>query len=590
MKQFFKYFFASLLGTIVAFFFLGVLGFLVLLGLTSMIDTDEVVTISENTILELNFNRPLPERSYYDPVGFTNLFSTNVGKRIGINDVIKNIKKAAEDKNISGIYIKLDEMNAGGYAVIEPIRNALLEFKESNKFIIAHGNYISQLSYYLGTVADSIFLTPSGQLEFKGLSAELTFFKKTLEKLDIEAQIIRAGKFKSAVEPFILEEMSNESRSQMKSFINSVNDYLLTRISESRGLNIKKLKQLEDNLSIQSPNDGKNEALIDGLKYEVEVNELLKTLSGRSLNQELKKISLKKYSKVEGEDLSYSSNRIAVVYAVGEINFSKGDESSIGKENIINAIRKAGKNDNIKAIVMRVNSPGGSSLISDLIWKEIELAKKQKPFVVSFSSYAASGGYYISCGADKIIAEPTTLTGSIGAFSIIPNSQKFFDNKLGITFDKVTTGKYSDFISGIRQLSPFERKILENQVDSVYNRFVGDVAIGRKMKISEVNDISQGHIWSGLQALEIGLVDEIGGLDYAIEIAAELSEIENYRVVEYPSIRDAYEVFFESLFDESSISTFSPELGSVMSHYSKCLNLLKSSEVLTRLPFEVSVF
>ena len=587
MKQFFKFFFASLLGTIAAFVFIGFFSIILLLGISSMFDTEEIITISPNTILELSFNRQLPERSYYDPMGFSNLFSTNVGKRIGINDVLKCIKKAKVDQNISGIYLKLDDMRAGSYAVIEPVRNALDDFKESGKFIIAHGNNISQLSYYLGSIADSIYLTPSGNLEFKGLSAELTFFKKTLEKLDIVAQIIRAGKFKSAVEPFISENMSAENRLQLKGFINSTYNYLLTKISESRNISSEELGDLADNLSIQFPTDAKKYGLVNDLKYEVEVKELLKQFAGTVTNQSFRTIGLKKYLKVEGVEIPYSSNRIAVIYAVGEITATKGDELTIGKENIVNAIRKAKSNDYVKAIVLRVNSPGGSALISDLIWKEVELAKAKKPVIVSFSSYAASGGYYISCGADRIVSEPTALTGSIGAFSIIPNTQNFFDNKLGITFDKVTTGKYSDFISGIRPLSDYEKRILEKQVDTVYSRFINDVSVGRKMSLKEVDEIAQGRIWSGLQAKEIGLVDELGGLEKAIQIAAEMSGIKSYRIVEYPVIRDAFEVFFESFFNESSINSLTPELKNIYMHYNSAMQIIKNRGIKTRLPFDL---
>ena len=590
MKQFFKYFFASVLGTLSAFILLVVLSFFFLMALVALVDTDETVSISSNTILELELKSKIPERSYYNPIGISNLLSTNIGKKVGLNDVIKSINKAEGDENISGIFLKLDDINAGGWAIIEPIRNALIEFKQSGKFIVAHGNSISQKAYYLGTVADSIFITPTGWLEFKGLYAELTFFKKTLEKLDIEAQIIRAGKFKSAVEPFIAKKMSDENRLQMREFLNSINDHLLSKMSEARGINNEKLKQLEENLAIQFPQDAKEHDLVDNLKYETDVEELLKSWTGRNSDQKLKTVSLKKYLKVEGKDNPYSSNRIAVIYAVGEINASKGNESTIGKKNIIEAIRKARRNDYVKAIVMRVHSPGGNSLISDIIWNEVELAKKEKPFIVSFSRLAASGGYYISCAADKIVAEPTTLTGSIGVFSIIPNTQKFFDNKLGITFDKVMTGKYSDFVSGIRTLTKFEKQILQKQVNRVYEQFVNNVAAGRKLDFSTVDKIGEGRIWSGLQAKEIGLVDELGGLDKAIEIAADISELENYRVVEYPEIRDPFEVFIETLYDDVSLQLFGSELNDIVDHYSKAINLIKGNKIHTRLPFEMNEF
>ena len=590
MKQFFKYFFASVLGTFSALILLMVLAFLFLITLISMIDTDEAVNISPNTILELEFKSNLPERSFYDPIGLSNLFSTNLSKRVGLNDVIKNIKKAENDENILGIYLKLDDVNAGGYAIIEPIRNALLDFKHSGKFIIAHGNSISQKAYYLGTVADSIFITPTGDIEFKGLSAQLTFFKKTLEKLDIEAQIIRVGKFKSAVEPFIAERMSDENRLQVKEFLNSINEHFLLNISTERGIEVSELRQLSNKLVIQSPEIAKEYNLVDNLKYQVEVEEVLRALSGITLDHKIKKVTLKKYLKVEGKEKPYSSDRIAVVYAVGEINSSKGNESTIGKENIVGAIRSARENDYVKAIVMRVNSPGGSALISDIVWKEVELAKKVKPFIVSFSTYAASGGYYISCNADKIVSEPTTLTGSIGVFALIPNTQKFFDNKFGITFDKVTTGQYSDFISGTRSLTNFEKQVLQKQVNKIYHQFVSNVSVGRKLDFEAVDEIGEGRIWSGLQAKEIGLVDEIGGLDKAIEIAADLSNLQNYRIVEYPEIRDPFEVFFETLYDDASVKLIGTDFNDIIQHYSNAISLIKNNKIQTRLPFEINEF
>ncbi len=586
MKQFFKFFFASLLGSVASLIMFFFLSFIILMGMIAMMDSDEVVTISSNTILELEFKRSVPERSQFDDITFSSLTFGNIGKIIGINDIVANLKKAKNDKNISAIYLKLDNFNAGGYATIEPIRNALVDFKESGKPIIAHGNYISQAAYYLASVADTIYLTPTGGVDFKGLSAELTFFKKTLDKLEIEAQVIKVGKFKSAVEPFIVEEMSSENRKQITAFMNSINSHLLRAISVSRNIDEDNLENISNNMFVQSPSDALKYKLVDKLNYEVEVIALLKELTGK---KKLKTISLKKYNKVHGSSVISTPNRIAVIYAVGEINGGKGSESEIGKDNIVDAIRKARENSSVKGIVMRVNSPGGSALISDIIWKEVELAKAEKPFVVSYGKYAASGGYYISCGADKIISEPTTLTGSIGVFSIIPNMQKFFDNKLGITFDGVKTGLYSDFVTGSRPLTTGERAILQRQVNTVYKTFVNNVVIGRKMTFDEVHKIGQGRIWTGLQALEIGLVDELGGLDYAIESVKNLANIEKYKIVEYPVLKEPFEKIFETLQDDISARIFSTEVENIFDHYSKALKMVKSKEVQARLPFEIVV-
>jgi len=586
MKQFFKFFFASFLGTIASLITLFFLFFIIMLGIVSMVSTDETVSISSNTILELEFDKPVPERTQFDNLNLSSFLAIKISKNIGLNDIVENINKAKNDSNIVAIYMKMDDFNAGSYATIEPIRNALIDFKTSKKPIIAHGNYFSQTAYYLASVADSIYLTPTGGIDFRGLNTQLAFFKKTLDKLEIEAQVIKVGKFKSAVEPFLLEGMSEANREQLNAFVNSINNYLLNKISIARKIEASEIQNISNNMLVQSPKDAVDYNLIDKLNYEVDVLEILKNIS---MKKHIKTISLKKYVKVEKPNDAYTSNRIAVIYAIGEINGGEGSETIIGKDNIVDAIRKARKQDNVKAIVMRVNSPGGSALISDLIWKEVELAKAEKPFVVSYGRYAASGGYYISCGADKIIAEPTTLTGSIGVFSIIPNMQKFFDSKLGITFDGVKSGKFSDFASGLRPLNMDEKNILQKQVDFVYSTFVNNVATGRQMSFDEVNNIGQGRIWSGLQAIDLGLVDEIGGLKYAIESAKELAKIDDYKIIEYPAIKEPFQELIETLQEDMSAMLFSDELDNLFSHYSTALNMVKSKEVQARLPFEIEM-
>ena len=586
MKQFFKFFFASLLGTLASIVVLFFLSLFIIIGMVSLVGSEETVSISPKTILELKFEKEIPERSQYDNINISSITLGNIGKVLGLNDIVANLKKAKSDSNITAIYLKLDNFNVGSYSTLEPIRNGLIDFKKSGKAIIAHGNNISQQAYYLASVADTIYLTPTGEFEFKGLSAQLMFFKKTLDKLEIEAQVIKVGKFKSAVEPFIVEGMSDANREQVSSFMNSINNYLLKNIAKARSISEDDVKNVSNNMLIQSPSDGVKYKLIDNLKYEVDVLEILKNISGR---KKLKTISLKKYNRVPMDSEPYTSNRIAVIYAVGEINGGEGSATEIGKDNIVDAIRKARESSNVKGIVMRVNSPGGSALISDIIWKEVELAKAEKPFVVSYGRYAASGGYYISCGADKIISEPTTLTGSIGVFSIIPNMEKFFDNKLGITFDGVKTGKYSDFITASRRLTTNEKAILQKQVNRVYKTFVNNVVAGRKMTFDEVNNIGQGRVWSGLQALNIGLVDEIGGLDYAIKSVKDLAGIDDYKIVEYPKIKDPFEEILEKLQEDISAKIFSSEIDNIFEHYSKALKMVKSKEIQTRLPFEIEI-
>jgi protease-4 len=586
MKQFLKFFFASLLGSLASLIVISFLSIIILVGMVSLLSSEETISVSSKTILELEFKKEVPERSKFDDINMSSITLGEIGKVLGLNDITANLKKAKNDSNIVAIYLKLDNFNAGSYSTIEPIRNGLIDFKKSGKPIIAHGNYISQHAYYLASVADTIYLTSTGGIDFKGLSAQLMFYKKTLDKLDIEAQIIKVGKFKSAVEPFIVEEMSQANRKQVSSFINSINNYLLEKIAEARGFTTDEITNISNNMLVQSPEDAIKYKLVDKLSYEVDVLEKLKEISGR---EKLKTISLKKYNTVPAVSQSYTSNRIAVIYAVGEINGGKGSASEIGKNNIVDAIRKARKNNHVKGIVMRVNSPGGSALISDIIWKEVELAKAVKPFVVSYGKYAASGGYYISCGADKIISEPTTLTGSIGVFSIIPNMQKFFDKKLGITFDGVKTGKYSDFITTSRSLTANEKSILQKQVNAVYKTFVNNVATGRKMTFNEVDEIGQGRVWTGLQAVSIGLVDEIGGLNYAIKTVSDMANIDEYKIVEYPKIKEPFEEILETLQEDISAKLFSKEIDNVFGYYSKALKMVKSKEVQARVPFEIEI-
>jgi len=590
MKQFFKFFFASLLGTITAFI-LAIFGFLFFLMIfVSIFEPAETISISPNTILELNFTSPVPDRTYYDPLKTSDILFPSIGKRIGLNDVIKNIRKAKDDINISGIYLKLDNFNAGGYATIEAIRNELINFKESGKFIIAHGNYISQRAYYLASVADKIFITPTGDFDFKGLSAEVTFFKKTLEKLDIDTQIFKSGKYKSAVEIFENEKLSSANREQISEYLNSIYNRMLKSIENEREIEYLTVKNIADNMLVREPQDAYKFKLVDSLLYEVDVRKELKQLCGITEAQSLKFIPIKKYMRTEGKTGVYSSNRIAVIYALGEIHFGKGDETSIGMENIVQAIRKAVKNKYVKSIVMRVNSGGGVALTADIIWKEVQLAREKKPFIVSFGPVAASGGYYIACAADTIVAEPNTLTGSIGAFAVVPNMNKFFDNKLGITFDRVRTGKYSDLITTTRGLTKDEKAILTNHVNMTYDTFVNRVAAGRGMTFNEVNKIGQGRIWSGTEAKEIGLVDVIGGLDVAVDIAAEKAGIDNYKVVEYPKIRETFEQILEILYEDVSASIFQKEIGAEYKFYTNIINMLKANEVQTRLPFDVEIY
>ncbi len=587
MKQFLKFTFASIVGffislTLLFFFFISISYFV-----ASSIEGGETISVSNNSILKVKLDFTVPERTQLIPIAsFASIPSFD--KTIGLNDIIKSIKKAKNDNKIKGIFLDLDNLEIGGIAKIDAIRRALGDFKTSNKFIIAHGNSISEKAYYLGSVADSIFITPTGTLEFDGFSMEMSFYKKALDKLEIEPQIFQHGKFKSATEPFKFSKMSNENREQLKAYLNSVYKNFISNISESINKPATELVNIANNLEINSAEDAVKFGLVNKLKYRDEVGSLLKRIVGISPDKNLKIISLKKYVHSKSSTVS-SKNRIAIIYANGEITEGKGNENSIGTKNIIAAIRKAKKNKRIKAIVMRVNSPGGSPLTSDMIWREINLAKKVKPFIVSMSDLAASGGYYISCAADSIVAEPNTITGSIGVFGIIPNARKFFNDKLGITFDRVKTNPNSGMMTFTTPLNGLQKKSIQKQVNDIYMDFAGRVAEGRRMTFEQVDAIAQGRIWSGIQAKEIGLVDELGGLDVALKIASEKAGIKNYKIIEYPHTKEPFEKIME-LFSSSIDKTFfNNKIPEQFRQIAKASEVLTKSGVLVRLPFEFRI-
>jgi protease-4 len=587
MKQFFKFMFASIIGFFISlvllfFFFLTISYFIV-----SSVEGNDTITISKNSILKIKLDFEVPERTQLIPV--SSYFSIpSLEKTIGLNDIIKSIKKAKDDNKIEGIFIDLDNLIVGGLTKVDALRKALNDFKSSGKFIIAHGNSISEKAFYLASVADSIFITPTGTLEFDGFSMEMSFYKKALDKLEIEPQIFQHGKFKSATEPFKLNQMSDENKEQLKSYLNTVYKNFINNISSSTNKSSEELIDIADNLKITSAEDAVKFGLADSLLYRDGVDSLLKKLVGIAPDKKLKIVSFKKYAKTKKAYHS-SNNRIAVIYASGEITSGKGDDNSIGTENIIKAIRKAKKNKRVKAIVMRVNSPGGSPLTSDMIWKEILLVKKTKPFIVSMGDVAASGGYYISCAADSIVAEANTITGSIGVFGIIPNAKKFFNNKLGVTFDRVKTNPNSGMMTYTTPLTNAQRKFIQKEVNDIYVDFAGRVAEGRGMTFEEVDKIAQGRIWSGMQAKEIGLVDELGGMDLAIKIASVKAGIDNYRIIEYPAQKEPFEKIIEMLKSSIGDMIFTSKLPEPLREVAKLSKVFSQTGIQARLPFDFKI-
>jgi len=581
MKQFLKFTFASVLGFLISIFILGVVFVFFLLALVSSFDNTESISISDNTILELKLDYEVPERTTNKPE-FDFAFIPSFNKTMGLNDLTKVIRSAKDDNKIKGIFINLDNLYVGGLAKLSSLRNALIDFKSSNKFIIAHGNSINEKGYYLASVADSIYLNPTGNFEFDGFCIEVTFFKKALDKLEIKPQIFQYGKFKSATEPYKSDRLSEENKLQLNQFLSSAYSKYLTDISEGINLSKSKLENIANNLLIQTSKDALQFNLVKGLLYRDEVDSLIKKMMSNDL--EVSMISSERYLHSINNYSGSTNNRIAIIYALGEIHEGNGDEFTIGKKNIINSIRKAKDNKRVKAIVMRVNSPCGSPLTSDMIWREIKLAASKKPFIVSMSEVAASGGYYISTGAHTIVAEPYTLTGSIGVYGIIPNTQDFFNNKLGITFDEVKSADNSNPFKITKPLNESQRKLIAKQIDEVYYNFANRVAEGRKMSFDEVDMIGQGRIWSGMDAKDIGLVDTLGGLELAINIAVDKADIDDYKIIEYPKQKKAFEKIFEILSSKIEIN-FTPQFSDPFNQIHKLENALKYTGIQTRLPF-----
>jgi protease-4 len=446
----------------------------------------------------------------------------------------------------------------------------------------------SQKSYFLASVADKVFLNPQGDFDWKGLSAELLFFKHTLEKLEIEPQIIRHGKFKSAVEPFIEDKMSTANRLQTKTYMNDIWNTIVNGVSLERKISVTELQNYANTLAVQSPDDALKLKFVDKLTYRDEVITELKKLVGKDAKAELSFLKLEKYDATV--HTTVSSNKIAVIYAEGEIESGDGDANSIGSETLAKEIHKAANDENVKAIVLRVNSPGGSALASDVIWRETKLAASRKTFVVSMGDLAASGGYYIACGANKIFAEPTTITGSIGVFGLMFNVQKLLNNKLGIYVDTVKTNALADIGSSTRSMTMQERQIIQNGVERVYATFIGRVAEGRKKSTADIDSIGQGRVWSGSDAKDLGLVDELGGLNDAINYAAKKANIDKYRILELPKSKNLVEQIFNNVDDETETRILKTHLGNTYPYYMKFNHVLNMRGIQARMEYDVDIY
>lgn len=582
MRSFFKIFFASFLAIIV---FCVLLYFLVVgmvAGLASQkVNTGAkaVLTIDlSNTFLEIQDQSPLEEIANRDAYATPSLY-----------DVIRLIHRAKNDSAVKGIYLKADG-NGNGFGASEEIRNALLEFKSGGKFIYAYGDIIPQRAYHVANVANKIYCNPKGGVDWRGFSLEYIFMKGTLERLKIDPQIFYAGKFKSATEPFRETKMTDANRLQSTELLGDLYAHFLTRTAQQRKIDTATLYKLANENSIRFAADAVKFKLVDGIRYDDQVKDEIKQILKVNKLDKINFVPIAKYAHAV-EFTQQGRDRIAVIYATGDIIDGKGQREQIGSETYVNLIRKVRLTPQVKAIVLRINSGGGSALASENILRELMLAKKDKPVVVSFGDVAASGAYYLSSNADSIFAQPNTITGSIGVFTLIPNMQEFFDEKLGVTFDGVKTAEHADAMTVTKPLSEMEKRFVQESVDSIYKDFLGWVAVGRKKNIAYVDSIGQGRIWSGNRALEIGLVDRIGGLQDAIHTAARMARLSQYKLREYPQPESLLEKLLGGRAEEATQESIKEELGTqgyqVYKSIRSTMNMMNRTQA--RMPFEITI-
>ena len=583
MRQFFKFTFASMLGFLLAGIVIVLLFTALIAGISS--STEKEITVEANSILHLDFSQAIVDRTSNNP--FENIdfltFETNNAQSVG--DYLKAIRAAATDDNIKGIFLDLSSIETDG-VLRSTIRKALVDFKTSGKFIYAFSEGYTQGTYLMASVADSVFMVPTGDMLFNGLASTPMFFKGMLNKLDIDVRLIRVGKYKGAGEPFIRENLSEENRYQIESFLGSLNNQMLADLSASTGKSTDELRAMANELKIRSAADAVALGMVHRLAFRDEVLNLLAAKTEQKDIEKISFVSLEDYVSSLPRDLNFKEkNRIAVVYAIGDITSGEGDDQTIGSDRIAAAIRSARLDKEVKAIVLRVNSPGGSALASDIIWREVLLAKGEKPVVVSMGNLAASGGYYIAAAADSIFAAPNTLTGSIGVFGMIPNFEGFFKNKTGITFDRVTTGKYADLLNTNRPMTADEEAIVQQMINRIYEDFIKVVADGRGLSTDSVHAMAQGRVYTGAQALEIGLVDKLGDLEDAIACAARMAKLKDYRLKNLPEQKDQLEMLLES-FGAARVSAVEQELGPLYQHYKLAKNLLEGDRIQARLEFD----
>ena len=585
MKDFIKHTFASMLGIILASIVLGILGIVTLVGMVASSDTETVV--KEKSVFVLNLEGLLVERVQDNPLN--DIMGKNF-QECGLDDILTSIRKAKDNENIKGIYLQAGIMDAP-CASLEEIRNALKDFKESGKFIVAYGDNYTQGMYYLASVADKVIVNPQGTIAWQGLASQTIFYKDLLKKIGVEMEIFKVGTYKSAVEPFIATEMSDANREQITAFLNSTWKRLLEDVSASRGMSEDDLKKCADDFMMFSQAETYiANGLADTLLYKDGVLDYLKTLTGCEADERLHTLSLNDMKNVKRNvPLDKSGNIIAVYYAFGEIDNATSTDEGINSTKVIKDLRKLREDETVKAVVLRVNSPGGSAFGSEQIWREVTLLKEEKPVIVSMGDYAASGGYYISCAANCIVADPTTLTGSIGIFGMFPNLENLLTDKLGLHFETVKTNRFADMGDMTRSFNDAEKAALQNYINNGYKLFVQRCAEGRGMSVEAIEKIAEGRVWTGSMAKELGLVDELGGLDKALEIAAQKAGVENYSVLNYPEMDNVLSTLLNEEKKDYIESQMAETLGEYYDFAKFVRNIKNADRIQARLPFELQI-
>lgn len=582
-----KAFLSSCLGALTALIVFVFLFILVMGGLISGLSEDKKVVVDENSVLHLQLDAQINEMEEENPLEGLPIPGAGV-KKIGLLQLKQAIAHAKGDDNIKGIYLEVSQPMTG-FSSIEEIRASLIDFRKSGKWVIAYDEVFSEGGYYLASAADKIYLNPEGEVEFNGLAVSIGFYKKLFDKLEIRPQIFRVGEFKSAVEPFLMEEMSPENRMQLTQLANGIYDHMLTGIAAGRGMDKQRLEEISDQMLLQNAPVAVELGLVDSLLYLDELHSVLRNKLGIEEDEGIRLVTYNRYRK-SFSTYKRSGNEIAVIVANGTIMPGDGSQNDkvIGADKFVKEIRKARKNDGIKAIVLRVNSPGGEFKASDMMWREIHLATQKKPVIASMGDYAASGGYYLSMGCDTIVAQPHTITGSIGIFGIMFDLSNFLDEKLGITFDEVRTGQYGDTYTVTRPLTEAEKRFIQKNLDAYYHTFTTKAAEGRNMAHEEILAVASGRVWTGAQAQQHNLVDVLGGFDDAVRIAAEKAGVANdYKVRYYPEPKDFLEELLTNLGQNTGARAMKEELGDMYVWYQQAKKLGQYHGAQARMPFEL---